>query len=76
MATLKDSPSVYVRISAFFSWEVLTFLRVCDSVRAKITRPQHIYPQVIPQVLQHYSTYNHPFFNNIVENDTLRIYVF
>ena len=34
----------------FFPWVYLTFLRVCDSVRAKITSPQHIFPQVIPQV--------------------------
>lgn len=76
MATLKDSPSVYVRISAFSLWGFLPFLRVCDSVRAKITSPQHIFPQVNSQVLQHYSTYNHPFSTALWKRDKQRIYVF
>lgn len=40
-----------------FSWGCLTFLRVCDSVRAKITRPEHILANEINHAYMFFNTF-------------------
>ena len=44
----------------FFPWVYLTFLRVCDSVRAKITSPQHI----LTNEINHAYMFFKPFIND------------
>jgi hypothetical protein len=46
----------------FFSWGCLTFLRVCDSVRAKITSPQHI----LTNEINHAYMFFKPFIFNLL----------
>ena len=41
----------------FFPWVYLTFLRVCDSVRAKITSPQHILTNEIKHAYMFFNTF-------------------
>jgi hypothetical protein len=46
----------------FFPWVYLTFLRVCDSVRAKITSPQHI----LTNEINHAYMFFKPFIFNLL----------
>ena len=41
----------------FFPWVYLTFLRVCDSVRAKITSPEHILTNEINHAYMFFNTF-------------------
>ena len=52
----------------FFPWVYLTFLRVCDSVRAKITSPEHILTNEINHAYMFFNTFIFNLLNTLPSN--------